>query len=323
MAHNSYTRRELLRSTVGAGAGTLAIGAFGTGLVRGQLNTVAFIGEVGTVRTSQSGPGQWHTQQLDGVFLTDPVVVMKPISPRGTHPCHVRLRNVTTDSFEYQIEEWNYLDGAHREERFFYIAVEPGVYTLSGLVTGIEAGKLSVNTISQSVNFLATYDRNPVVLTQPQTRNGPDAIVTRTEVVSANTFSVQLDEEEGGDGGGIQYHENEKVGYIAFGRPASGVLDPVLTEFEVGLTPNAVDDEFFEASFRNTYSHTPRLVADLQTRNGPDTSELRYRHLDKKGVDFRVEEEQSLDTETNHTTERVGYVVFGQDGLIPGIAVSI
>jgi hypothetical protein len=216
------------------------------------------------------------------------------------------------------------LDGAHTTERFFYIAVEPGLYTLSGVATDIEAGHEPVDMNPQSVEFLATYDQNSVVLTQSQTYNGPDAIVIYTDVSSSNTFSVQLQEEEGGDSGDrVKYHETELVGYIAFERSASGILDPVLTDFEVGLTPNAVDDEFFEASFRQTYSQTPRFIADLQTRNGPDTSELRYQHLDRNGVDIRVEEEQSLDIETNHTTERVGYVVFGQDGLIPGISLGI
>jgi hypothetical protein len=290
--------------------------------VRGQNDSVEYVGEVGTVRTNQSGEGEWHTQQLgqelDGVYDTKPAVIMKPVGPHGPHPCHVRLRNVTTDSFEYQIEEWNYLDGAHTQERFFYIAVEPGLYTLSGPATGIEAGHRAVDTTAQDVSFLATYDREPVVLTQSQTHEGPDAIVTRTEVASGNSFTTQLEEEEGGDGGDREkYHKTEQVGYVAFERPASGTLDPLLTDFEVGLTPNAVTDEFFDASFRQTYDQTPRVVADMQTVDGPDTAELRYKHLDKKGVKFRVEEEQSLDTETNHVSERVGYVVFGQDGLIP------
>ena len=318
------TRREMLRMTAAAaGAGSLGLGAIGVGSSQSQ-SAVLNIGEVKTVRSAQAGPGEWHTEELRGIYLTKPIVIMKPVSRRGDHPCHIRLRNVTRHSFQYQIEEWDYLDGGHTTERFFYIAVEPGLYTLSGIATGIEAGRVSANTASQSVDFLATYGQNPVVLTQSQTQNGPDAIVTRTEVSSGNSFGVQLQEEEGSDGGRqTKYHENETVGYLAFERPASGVLDPVLTDFEVGLTPKAVTNEFYRVSFSNSYRGTPRFIADLQTKNGPDTTGLRYHNLNRNGVDIRAEEEKSLDNETTHTAERVGYVVIGKNGLIPGISIGL
>ena len=48
----------------------------------------------------------------------------------------------------------------------------------------------------------------------------------------------------------------------------------------------------------------------MQTYYGTDTANLRYRNLTGTGVDIKVEEEQSRDTETAHTSETVGYAVF-------------
>jgi hypothetical protein len=47
----------------------------------------------------------------------------------------------------------------------------------------------------------------------------------------------------------------------------------------------------------------------MQTIDGPNPAELRYRNLSDSGVEVRIEEEQSKDTETAHTTESVGYFV--------------
>ncbi len=43
---------------------------------------------------------------------------------------------------------------------------------------------------------------------------------------------------------------------------------------------------------------------------------MRYRQLDSTNVDVFVEEEKSLDTEINHTTEVVGYIAFDHPGPI-------
>jgi hypothetical protein len=58
------------------------------------------------------------------------------------------------------------------------------------------------------------------------------------------------------------------------------------------------------------------LIADLQTYDGTDSAALRYRNLSSSAVDMRVEEEQSRDTETNHTTEVLGYLVVDGEQLI-------
>ncbi|WP_423746993.1 hypothetical protein V5735_20380 (plasmid) [Haladaptatus sp. SPP-AMP-3] len=47
----------------------------------------------------------------------------------------------------------------------------------------------------------------------------------------------------------------------------------------------------------------------MQTFNGSDTVNLRYRKLSGSGVEIKLEEEQSVDTGTGYMNERIGYPV--------------
>mgnify|MGYP006284430787 FL=1 len=47
----------------------------------------------------------------------------------------------------------------------------------------------------------------------------------------------------------------------------------------------------------------------MQTLNGGDTANVRWQNKDAQGIDIMIDEEESRDSETNHTTEIVGYFV--------------
>ena len=140
----------------------------------------------------------------------------------------------------------------------------------------------------------------PIVLTQPQTFNGPQSIVTRLRNVSSSSFDVGLQEEEARG-----WHKAETVGYIAL-ELATGRING--TPFEVQQTGVNITGEWSRISFQQRYN-SPQFIADIQTFNGGDTANLRYRNLTGTGVEVKVEEEQSEDAETKHTNERVGYFV--------------
>jgi hypothetical protein len=48
----------------------------------------------------------------------------------------------------------------------------------------------------------------------------------------------------------------------------------------------------------------------MQSAYGKDTADLQWRSKDSRGVEVRIAEETSKDSETKHTTEVVGYMVF-------------
>lgn len=346
MSSTERTRRRFLRSTV-ATAGLVTLGGFGTGSA-GALPTELAIGEVGTELTNQPNRDRWHSVEFDNILVEtlgrvgdllgvdlDPVVVMKPVSYRHSQPCHVRLRNVTSSGFEYQIEEWDYLDGAHGQELMYWVAMIPGLYEIplvSGTTTGIEVGTVPVDTDPQNVTFDFQFDGLPGVVAQTQTKNSlPDALVTRVDVASNENFNVRLQEQEANN----NYSRTEEVGYIAFEVPTIGILDTLgldgtlVSEFEARRPSKTIADSPpgkripFQVNGQQGFSRNPRVVADIQTRRGPQPCQLRRTDLTRQHVDFFVEEEQSADTETNHAPEDIAFFAFDGNGLIPGLALNL
>ncbi len=88
------------------------------------------IGEAGVVTQSQKGSGQWHGVTF-ATALDDPSVVMGGLTGNGAQPYTVRVRNITDTGFEYQIDEWDYLDGNHTKESISWLAIESGSHVLS------------------------------------------------------------------------------------------------------------------------------------------------------------------------------------------------
>jgi hypothetical protein len=63
--------------------------------------------------------------------------------------------------------------------------------------------------------------------------------------------------------------------------------------------------------FEPAFGRPPVFIADIQTTNGGDPANLRGHNLSATGLTIGISEEQSLDAETSHTDEAVGYFVFG------------
>ena len=184
--------------------------------------------------------------------------------------------------------------------------VEKGTYETAG-GTRIEAGTVSTDETFADVGFTQEFTAPPVVLTQAQTYNGGDPIVTRQRDVSAAGTQVRVQEEEARG-----RHLAETIGYIAVAA-GSTVIDG--TEFELGRTADTVTDSWHGIGFHRNHA-SPRFFADMQTFDGSDSAGLRYRNLSNTDVEVKVEEERSADTETDHTTEVVGYFVLGSEGSL-------
>ncbi len=260
----------------------------------------SLMAEVGKVTTSQASESTWQSVSLSNSYVK-PVVVMQPPSYNGGQPSTIRIRNVSASGFEFQIDEWDYLDGAHTTETMSYLVVEAGVHRLAngGL---LQAGTLTADHNFRSVSFAQAFASTPVIVSQVQSYNGGSAVVTRQRAKSAYGFDVRVQEEEANDG----IHVVETVGYLAV-QPGSDVLVDV--PFEASLTPDAVTHVWYPLTFGDSYSD-PAFLAGVQTTDGGDPVGLRYRSLGPTGAEIFLEEEKSADGEVGHTTEVVGYLVF-------------
>ena len=247
----------------------------------------------------------WVYVPFDEPFL-DPIVVAKLVSHHGTDPCVVRIRNADGTGFEARIQEWDYLDGMHAEETVSYIAIERGSYTLSD-GTMVEAGRFEIqNTGSfKTVTFDQAFQMAPVVIASVSSVNEEDAVTGRMRNISLEAFKFAMQEQELN----ARKHAAETISYIAW-EPSFGTLSGLT--FEVNRTDDVMTHVFREITFEESFTEVPLFFADLQTTDGGNTASLRVRDRDFFNVQVKIEEEQSADTETNHCTEVVGYMVFGK-----------
>ena len=256
----------------------------------------AVIGEAGTVTVSQSGGGAWHRVTF-AAPLADAVVVMGPVSFAGSQAATTRVRAVSETGFEFQIDEWDYLDGGHIAETIGWLAVEAGTHTLAS-GQAIVAGTQEIGTGFETVSFGTTL-ADAIVLSEVVTANEASAVTTRTKGVTSTGVELRLQEEEGADG----VHADETVAWIAIEAGTDAGTGSVLQAFR---TPDSLTHTAQEFLFASPFDAAPVLLADLQTTDGGDTAVLRAKALTATGATLFVEEEKSKDTEIGHTTEVAG-----------------
>ena len=169
------------------------------------------IGEVGTLPHRQRNASEWFTSHSYLGHYIDPVVIMmtNTWSPR---PTHVRLDNVTSSSFSYQLEKWDYLNGGYRTVRLAYLVVESGSHRLPNGAL-LQATSQDIDHVVQAVSFPATHGAIPVVLSQSQTNNDDASVVTRQQNVSTDGVDIRLQEQEADDG----THNLEEVAVVSYG----------------------------------------------------------------------------------------------------------
>lgn len=267
-------------------------------------NTVTFV---------QNSSDSWTSVEFAEAFASPPIVVMGDPSYNGSDPSTYRIRNITATGFEFQLDEWDYRDGAHIAEQATYIAITAGMHDLGGIQ--VVAGETTLNTSWQSVGFATAFDSEPVVFARQVSNNDSAATTTRIRNVSTTGFDIRLQEEEDAD----DVHANETVHYVAF-ELGNGSVDDL--SFSVGKTENSVTASWFDVAFP-IETNNPQVLVGMQTTDGGDTANTRYRNLSSTGVQVQIDEEQSRDNEVGHTTEVVAWVVFGDQQVVVETPVEV
>ena len=287
------------------------------------------LGEVGQVDITQANPSTWYTVELLGTNYTDPVVIMQPLTYNEVDPAFLRVRNVTSTSFEFQVQEWDYLandpdHAGHVTERVGYLVVERGSHVLLGGLK-LEAGTIEVGTKFKAVRFEHIYDNKPIVLSQVSSDLDPTAVISRQRDIKAKGnedsggFSIQLQEEETND----NEHAAELVSYIAIEQNEGQTNN---SNYIAGLTPQEVDHNWYtlnlgnlspaQVNNQNTDGPVrvfgePILLANMQTKHGGNPATIRYRNLTPTSVEIFIQDEQSMDAEQKHPKkEIVGFLAF-------------
>ncbi len=265
-------------------------------------DTDSVTAQVGAVTVEQPDASTWFTVTFDET-IEDPVVVMGPVSANGESPAVTSIRNVTETGFEFQIDEWDYLDGSHNEVEVSWIAASAGDYTLED-GRNISFGSATAENEQKTTVDLVGFDDAPVVFTQV-TDNDGDAVTTRVTDSDAASFKFMMQEENAADG----VHVSEDVYWFA-------VEEGDGTSSSAQNFERAVDEELLDLGIdAETF-----VFAAMQSMYGPDTAAIRYDISADDTVEVWVQEEQSLDTEQSHALEDVAVFQTSEDVLTLAIA---
>ena len=120
--------------------------------------------------------------------------------------------------------------------------------------------------------------------------------------ISTGGFDFRMQEQEADK---LQSHYKETIHYIAW-EPSTGTVQNYI--FDVDTTGNSVTDSFYKINFHNSLNGIPFFLADMQTTNGLDQANVRWRNKNTQSIQVQIDEEQSSDSETKHVFETVGFI---------------
>ena len=274
------------------------------------------VGEVGTVDVDSNGT----TVTLTNTYTNAVVFVFTTTeNETSSHPDIARVTNITSNSFDVAIVEPNSgntgdpTDGVHGFETVSYIVMEAGVWTAPD-GTRIEVGTIDTATAGDTftgVSFSQNFSSSPIVLSQVQSNtNSVSYNEARQTGVTKTGFQV-TNEPADFEVGSIT--SQETIGYLAI-EGGTGTWDGL--NFEAGLTADNVTHGTRTISFTNDLGADVRFLGQLHTFDGPDNAHADARNLTGTGVSVSVQEDHTLDTEINHTTERVGWLAFSGSGTL-------
>ena len=264
-----------------------------------------FLGECGTAVAEAAGPSDWRHIVLRQTYAS-PIVVMGPPSANDSDPVVIRVRNTSPASFEFQLDEWDYLDGVHGAETISWLVVEAGDHRLAD-GTRIKAGSAVVNHNFTGVSFPTPFAVAPAVIAQVVGTREASAVTERLRSVTASGFEVKLDEEEGNDGA----HTTETVHWIAIERTSG---DSAGQLFEAASTARTITHTPAAVSFSQSFAAAPVFLANSQTYAGEPCA-LRVTDRTASSATIFLEEETSGDPETDHNAESVGWLAL-EAGLL-------
>lgn len=271
------------------------------------------IGEVGKISNFDHSS---QTIQLDRTY-TNPVVFALPVSYNGGDPAIARITDIQNNSFSVYLQEPEYMDKRHTKESLSYIVLEAGSWQLAD-GTILEVGTTNTNSITTSawsnIEFNSEFETTPAVFSQVQTDNGVQFVRTRQKSASKDGFELAMEEEEALK---LSGHATESVGWLAI---ESGSGNWSGLEYQAGSTGRNINHTWDKVDFDRNFDRSPSLFASLASFHGGDSAGLRYRSLGASGVELKVEEDRSLDSEISHTLETANFLAIAGSGHLSATA---
>lgn len=238
--------------------------------------------------------------------FVDPVIVATITgAAKDTEPAAIRISAVTPQGFTIRLEEGLYADTTHPLEEVSFIAIERGTYLLEN-GKQIIAGHLesSAESSFKALAFPSPLDTTPVVMATLASANDPTPAQAVLTEVNTGGFRFKLQQEEAMN----TNHGPERIDFIAW-EPSTGLAGSI--RFDVGFMDGATD-AWHSYNYNQVFRTTPLVTAIRQSHRESDPAATLGRHGTGSGIEIRLAEDRSLDSETKHVDETIGYIVIGQ-----------
>ena len=199
---------------------------------------------------SFTGSTSFQKINLQQTYTTAPVILPQVVTVNETDAVTSRLRNTSTTSFEYMMQERELTTTAHGAETIDYIAWEPGTGTVLGLPYEVGSTAKNVTDGWYSLAYQTTFSDLPLFLAGIQTYAGSDTAAMRSQSPAKNSIQVKVEEEQSADQ--ETTHAAEVVGYLELtGNPGlitsnpSSWIKQFTFNWEVANTDNVTGYRFY------------------------------------------------------------------------------
>ena len=246
------------------------------------------------------------------------VVVANPNYSSANLPAVVRIRNASGNSFEMRVE--NPSGTTLSGYTVHYMVVEEGVYTVAQDGVKMEAVKYNSTVTAENNSWVAeprTYSNSytsPVVLGQVMTSNDLWSVFWNqgsSRSAPPNGSNLSIGKNVGEDPNATR--ANETIGYIVI-EAGNGTLDGV--NYTAALGADTVRGTTNAPPYNYTLSGISSASVAIITQAAMDGGNGGWAYLygsnpiSATTLQLAIDEDQVNDSERNHTTEQVGYIVF-------------
>ena len=184
----------------------------------------------------------WKTVNFPTPFDSVPVVLVSLATSNNSIPVVVRIKNVTTKSFDVKLQKESGLADAPVGEVFSYLAVQQGVGNINGYK--INVGRTAENAVGNSLTQYArvVFDEkidNPVFLSQLQTCND-DTVTATLRCRSVLTTEARVFKQRELSTGNTA-SAFETAGFILINPDVYNAME-LIDDSEIRIYPNPVKD---------------------------------------------------------------------------------
>lgn len=282
-------------------------------------------------------PTSFTTINFDQIYEYPPAVFLLGDN-QNPEPSSVRIRNVTTNSFQVVPVEPDstVADAPDQATIVNYLAISKGEFSFPD-GTKVEIGPIVppdeiINFQSKRISgsswfnfsFGTSFSSTPALLSQIQTMNSETAhtpgspsrpwMTMAVSNISTTGGRLALDRAETNTG---TISAAEKIAFLA-------VEGGIISDFkdvtgktiaaEALTTPNTIAGTLacYSYNFLQSYPASPLVISSQMTRNGGDGGWLRRCSTSATQVSLKIEEDWALDRDNAHTNETAGLLAFSE-----------